>query len=379
MNDSREQWALRVLSGEDRTVRASLLRGALAVAEPLYAGAMTARNGLYTAGIFRSRKLPRPTVSVGNLTTGGTGKTPVVRWLAEQLIAKNLRPGVLLRGYRADDATESDETTMLSGLLGDRASIVANPDRVAGAQTAMRQSPPPDVFLLDDAFQHRRVRRDFDLVLINAAEPFGFGHVLPRGLLRERLDGLSRANAVVVTRANGVTGTALQTVTSAVRYRNSFVPIYLADHVHAGLAARDDEKLALDVLRERRFFAFSGIANPSSFRRQLESHGPTFAGFRAFPDHHAYTAEELRELSADAAAAGAEMLVTTEKDWVKVRSLPFEGLLPVVRTELQVQFRQAHGEELMARIMQRIMAAPPPSSSGAAASARANPGAAKAS
>jgi len=362
-----------VLSGEDRSLRASLLRGALRIAEPVYASAMRARNSLYTSGIFRSRKLPGPTVSIGNLTTGGTGKTPMVRWLAEQFIAKTLRPAILTRGYRAEETGgSSDEAQMLSQLLGDRADVIANPNRVAGAKIAMQQSNKPDVFLLDDAFQHRRVRRDFDLVLVNAAEPFGFGHVLPRGLLRESMHGLTRANAVVVTRANTFTGDALQQVTTALRYWNNYIPIYIADHVHAGLLTRDGQPQSIDVLREKRFFAFSGIASPASLKRQFESYGPTFGGLRAFPDHHAYTAADVEQVAADASAGGAEMIVTTEKDWVKVQSMPLPANLPpIVRTELQIRFRHAHGEELMARIMQRLSMGLGQASSSAAATAAA--------
>ncbi|MEA2734086.1 MAG: tetraacyldisaccharide 4-kinase [Humisphaera sp.] len=359
MKASQESSAFRVLSGEDRSLRAALLRGALRIAEPVYAGAMSARNSLYTSGLFRSRKLPAPTISVGNLTTGGTGKTPMVRWLAEQFIAKNLRPAILMRGYRAEETGgSSDEAEMLSQLLGDRAAVVANPNRVAGAKIAMVGAKKPDVFLLDDAFQHRRVRRDFDVVLVNAAEPFGFGHLLPRGLLRESMHGLARADAIVVTRANAVTGDALQQVTTALRYWNNYVSIYIADHVHASLLTREGEKLPVDALREKRFFAFAGIASPASLKRQFESYGPTFAGLRAFPDHHAYTAADLEQIATDASAAGAELIVTTEKDWVKVQALPApENLPPIVRTELQIRFRQNHGEELMARIMQRIIPA----------------------
>ena len=364
---------MRVLSGEDRSLRASLLRGALRVAEPVYAGAMSARNSLYTSGIFRSRKLPGPTVSVGNLTTGGTGKTPMVRWLAEQFIAKGMRPAVLTRGYRADETGgSSDEAQMLAELLGDRAAVIANPDRVAGAREATQQATKPDVFLLDDAFQHRRVRRDFDLVLVNAAEPFGFGHVLPRGLLRESMHGLSRANAVVVTRANTVTGDALQQVTTALRYWNNYIAIYIADHVHAALLTRDGERLPVETLREKNFFAFSGVASPASLKRQFEAFGPTFAGFRAFVDHHAYTAADLEQVAAEATAAGAEMIVTTEKDWVKVAALPLPPNLPsIVRTELQIRFRHNYGEDLMARIMQRLNLGLGPASSSAAATAAA--------
>jgi tetraacyldisaccharide 4'-kinase len=367
-----ERPALRVLSGEDRSLRASLLRGALSIAEPVYSGAMSARNSLYTSGIFRSRKLPGPTVSVGNLTTGGTGKTPVVRWLAEQFIAKHMRPAVLMRGYRSEETGGGggDEAQMLAQSLGDRASVIANPDRVAGARAAMQEAKKPDVFLLDDAFQHRRVRREFDLVLVNAAEPFGFGHVLPRGLLRESMHGLVRANAVVVTRANTVTGDALQQVTTALRYWNNYIPIYIADHVHASLLPREGEKLPIEVLREKKFFAFSGVASPASLKKQFESYGTTFAGLRAFSDHHAYTAADLEQVAAEATAAGAEMVVTTEKDWVKVQASPLPpNMPPVVRTELQIRFRHAYGEELMSRIMQRLSMGLGQASSSAAATA----------
>jgi tetraacyldisaccharide 4'-kinase len=373
MTESREQRAMRVMSGEDRRFSASLMRGALRVGESFYSGAMTARNSLYTSGIFRARKLPAPTISVGNLTTGGTGKTPMVRWLAEQLIARNLRPAILTRGYRAESTGgSSDEAEMLSNMLGDRAAVIVNPDRVAGAHAAMQREPKPTVFVLDDAFQHRRVRREFDLVLVNAAEPFGFGHVLPRGLLREPMHGMRRANAVVITRANTVTGDQLQQVSQALRYWDNYIPIYVADHVHAAVMTRDGEKLPADVLRERRFFAFAGVASPASLRAQFQSYGATFAGLRAFPDHHAYTAADLERIAAEASAAGAEMIVTTEKDWVKVHALPLPANLPMLaRTELEIRFRQTHGDDLMARIMQRITIAWPSSAAAQAATAAA--------
>ena len=367
---------MRVLSGDDRTFRASMLRGALRMVEPFYSGAMSARNSLYTSGVLRSRRLPAPTVSVGNLTTGGTGKTPMVRWLAEQFIAGNMRPAILMRGYRAEaTGGASDEAQMLSQLLGDGASVIANPDRVAGAKAAMQEAKKPAVFLLDDAFQHRRVRREFDLVLVNAAEPFGFGHVLPRGLLRESMHGLARANAVVVTRANTVTGDALQQVTTALRYWNNYIPIYVADHVHAALLTRDGQRLPVDVLREKRFFAFSGVASPASLKKQFEGYGKTFAGMRAFADHHAYTDADIEQVTAEAKSAAAELIVTTEKDWVKVAALPVSALAPdgppIVRTELQIRFRHNYGEELMGRIIQRLNLGLGQASSSAAATAAA--------
>jgi tetraacyldisaccharide 4'-kinase len=359
MSDSREQRALRVLSGEDRSIGATLLRGALTIAEPFYAAAMISRNAFYDACDFASVTLPRPTISVGNLTTGGTGKTPIVQMLASELANRGLRPAILMRGYRAASTGGSDEQRMLSDSLGGRAIVIADANRVAGAVAAMRHVPPPDVFLLDDAFQHRRATRDFDLVLIDAAEPFGFGHVLPRGLLREPIRGVKRADAIVVTRASH--GQIFDELFLQIRRFNKHAPIHLADHVHTALITRTGEERPIDELKTRRFFAFAGIANPDALQRQFRDHGATFAEFRAFRDHHGYTSNDVRELNAAAKAAGAEFLVTTEKDWVKIAPLatPDDGL-PIVRVKLSLKFRDGGAEELIEQVLSRVRAPAPP-------------------
>ena len=372
MKPSSERWALRVLSGEDRSLGASALRGVLRVAEPLYAAAMSARNTFYAAGILKSHRLARPTIAVGNITTGGTGKTPMVRWLAEQLAARGMRPAILMRGYRGESAGGSDEARMLAEHLGDRAIIIANPDRLAGAAAAMKHALAPDVFLLDDAFQHRRVRRDFDLVLINAAEPFGYGHVLPRGLMREAQKGLARADAFVITRSSAVDAAALEQITSTLRKWSRHQPVYLADHVLAALRMPDDTTLPIDALRTRRFFGFCGIAGPQTLRAQLGSFGPTFAGLRAFGDHHGYSTDDLRSVSAEASALGAELLVTTEKDWVKVKSLVADDTLPIARLELQIRFRDGGDEALLRQVTETITAPPPAESADRAQAGRAS-------
>lgn len=357
--ESREQRALRVLSGEDRRAVASLLRRGFAVVEPLYASLMRARNLAYDRGIKRVHRLPRPAISVGNITTGGTGKTPVVRWLAEQFIARGVRPAILLRGYRGGATGGSDEARMLAAALGTAAAVVANADRVAGAAAAMHGEPQPDVFLLDDAFQHRRAGRDFDLVLINALEPFGHGHVIPRGLLREPLDGLRRADAIMITHADQAPAAAgLGDIERALR-RYTAAPILLAEHAHAGLRSGDGgQLLPMTELRRRRHFLFCGIGNPRGFRAQLEPYHETFAGWRAFADHHAYAADDLASLEAEAAAARAEVLVTTEKDWVKIERLPRRASLPVLRVELQIQFRDGGGERLLDLVLDRLKLKP---------------------
>ena len=188
------------MSGERRGVRASVLRGTLGAAEPLYAAAVRGRNWLFDRGVG-VRRLPRPVVSVGNITAGGTGKTPVVLWLADRLRRKGRRPAVLLRGYEAEgrpqrraDAARGAARTRRARCRP-RIAVGVNPNRLAGGDGVLRGRPDVDVFVLDDGFQHRKLARDFDLVLIDAAQPFGYGHVHPRGLLREPLAGLRRADA----------------------------------------------------------------------------------------------------------------------------------------------------------------------------------------
>src|SRR4051812_23350103 len=195
-----EDFYRRVMNGTERGVAAMSLRALTSAIEPIYRGVVNARNARFDRG--RSvQRVDRPVISVGNITTGGTGKTPVVRWLADALRARGIQPAILMRGYKSAPGQTSDEQELLRSQLP---SVVvhANPDRVAGAQEVLRDHPDVQAFILDDGFQHRRLHRDFDLVLIDATNPFGYDRLLPRGLLREPLAGLARAHAILITRAD---------------------------------------------------------------------------------------------------------------------------------------------------------------------------------
>ena len=200
MASAYEERILEVMSGQARGVGATLTRTLLAAAEPAYAGVMTARNRLFDRGAKRIHRLPRPVISIGNLTTGGTGKTPAVQWLVRALQERGHRPGILTRGYRKEAGAASDEEELLRESLG--VPVVANADRVRGAATLLERTPAVTTFVLDDGFQHRRVAREADVVLIDATNPFGYDHVLPRGLLREPVVGLARAHLVILTRVD---------------------------------------------------------------------------------------------------------------------------------------------------------------------------------
>jgi tetraacyldisaccharide 4'-kinase len=351
----------RVLSGEQRGVGAAVLRGLLAVAEPFYSGIIRARNRLYDAGILSSHRLAVPVISVGNITAGGTGKTPVVHWLVGRLQAAGLRPAILMRGYKREGSALSDEQALLQESLGQEIIVHAQADRVAGGKAVLARHPETNVLVLDDGFQHRRLHRDFDLVLVDAMNPFGCGHVLPRGLLREPVRGLARADAFILTRSNQVEAEQRRRLEEQLRGHNHRAPVYLARHVHAGLrspaiAASADPDLPLDMLAQRPFFAFAGIGRPSSLHQQLEQFQATYRGNCWFGDHHSYCAADLESIREQASGSGAEVLLTTEKDWVKLRSLPgaLDGMPPILRLALQIDIEPKAAAGLLSLIQARI-------------------------
>ena len=192
---------LAVIDGSEQSLAASAARSGLALLEPSYTLAIAARNTLFDKHLRRTRHLLHPVISIGNLTTGGTGKTPMVIDLARRLRALGRRPAILTRGYKSTDGF-SDEAAVMQLELGQDMPVEVNGDRAAGAAAVLARAPRTDVFLLDDGFQHRQIHRDLDIVLIDATCPFGYGHLLPRGLLREPKVNLARADAVIVTRAD---------------------------------------------------------------------------------------------------------------------------------------------------------------------------------
>ena len=305
------------MSGADRSAKASVLRGVTAVAEPVYRGAAGLRNKLFDWGVKRIERAHCPVISVGNITTGGTGKTPMVMYLVERLREMGRTPAVLMRGYKQQADRPSDEATLLREALGDVA-VITNPDRVAGAKSIRDEHPDVDVIVLDDGFQHRRIARDLDLVLIDASKPFGYGRVLPRGLLREGAGNLRRADAVIVTRSPLETDpTQAKQLDSRIDSLHGKPPIAHFAHRWSGVV---DERGQDCALNEMSVLAFCGIGNPESFLGEARRRARV-CDAQAFADHHDYTADDVRALMNRAGACGAEAMVTTEKDWVKLRGV----------------------------------------------------------
>lgn len=321
-----------VASGKRRGPSAAVARWALAAASLPYAAAVRWRNRRYDAGAAQCVRLAVPVLSVGNLTVGGTGKTPTVEWHARWFAQRGRRVVIVSRGYRSGVQGRNDEALELEQRLPDVPHI-QNPDRVAGAREAIERHGC-QVVILDDGFQHRRLGRDLDLVLLDALEPFGYGHVLPRGLLREPPDGLRRAHGVLLTRSDLVSAEQREEIREQVQ-RLAPQAIWLeAEHRPKRLLAANKASNGLDGtglagaaclpesptwLQGRRVAAFCGIGNPTAFRRTLERCGCQVVAWRAFPDHHAYPPSDVAELARWADASPAEAVLCTHKDLVKLQ------------------------------------------------------------
>lgn len=327
----------RLVDGSRRGVVAGLARAVLGALAVPYSAAVQARNAAYSLGILPTLRAHVPVISVGNLTLGGTGKTPLVAWTARRCLAAGRQPAIVSRGYGAERGQTSDEAAELAIVLPG-VEHVADRDRVAAAAVAV--SHGAGAIVLDDGFQHRRIARDLDIVTIDATDPFGCGHLFPRGMLREPLGGLARAQAVVLTRADAVEPDRRREILAALaascRHRGPQVWAQAAHAPHR-LRTQAGRELPLDAVRGRRVAAFCGIGNPAAFRHTLERLGADVVEFRAYPDHHAYTADDVAVLGRLVAAAHADLAVTTLKDLVK---LPHETLAdrPLTALEIAIEF-----------------------------------------
>jgi len=285
---------------------------------------------------------------IGNITTGGTGKTPLVVWLCNLITqnskfkTQNCKCAILTRGYKAG-AQESkdfkDEIAILAESCPET-DIIINPDRVAGAVEAIDKYTA-NVLIMDDGFQHRRLARDLDIIAIDATQPFGFGKLLPAGLLREPVSSLKRAGAAVITRCDQVPESKLSELEQILRTTNQ--DMVIAKSIHTAVSAKyaetsvipakagiqkDSKKMdsclssndSIRQLKNKKIFAFCGIGNPDAFLNTIKDLGAELAGSAVFDDHHHYTNACLNEITEQAKELGADLILTTQKDWTKVIS-----------------------------------------------------------
>lgn len=345
-----------ILSGRRRDAAAGLLRAGLWLASKPYAAAMRLRRWAYRTGLARSHTAatarplagapvgPLPVISVGNLTTGGTGKTPMVAWIVARLVGQGASPAILTRGYKSADGV-SDEAELLGRLTG--VPVIVNADRVGGAVAAAALNAT--VLVMDDGFQHRRLRRKLDIVLVDATNPMGYGHCLPRGLMREGPSALADAHAIVITRSDQVPAEALGALRARLARRAPKASIHLAQHRLTRFTCGASD-LPLAAVAGKKIFAFCGIGNPDSFFDSLERLGAVLAGRRALPDHAPYTPHLLADLGRQASACGAQVIVTTQKDAVKFSDLPS----PLPLWQLVMEIRIVEGEEELVKKLSQL-------------------------
>jgi tetraacyldisaccharide 4'-kinase len=302
----------------------------------------------YAKGLPRQRRLSGVVISVGNITTGGTGKTPMVLWLAERLLAEGKKPGILTRGYRGETSlagSTSDEAQLLQTRLGDRVAFGFGADRFARGSELIQLGI--EWFILDDGFQHLQLARDVDIVLIDATNPFGGGHLLPAGRLREPKSAISRADIIVITRSSHAPA-----VEAAIR-RESHAPIFYAGVRLDSVVPWRPEGAPREMtdMQRKKLFAFCGVGNPSAFVANLREWGFRIVAERFFPDHHRYTPEDVQVIESEARRAGADALICTEKDTFNMTNAPFQSFdVSYCRISLQLD----RGEEFWQAITTTI-------------------------
>jgi tetraacyldisaccharide 4'-kinase len=337
----------------------SLTRLALSPLSVAYRAASRVRLALYRRGTFKTHHIAAPVLSVGNLTAGGTGKTPLVEWLARAVAGSaGRRVCVLTRGYRreharrrivvsdghrvlADVRDAGDEPLLLAEHLIDLGvAIVCDADRAAAAHFAMKELGS-EVFILDDGFQHLKVARDLNVVTLDATDPWGGGRLLPAGLLREPVGGLRRADCIVITRAE--LAEDLDGLRAEASRLSGGQAVFAARTRAVGvkLIAQDTPDAVTSQTMPHAVAAFCGVGNPRAFFANLRRDGYELRHTRAFADHYRYTQRDVREIEDGARGAGAVALVTTAKDAIKLRALRFR--LPCFEVEIELEIHDARG------------------------------------
>jgi len=336
----------------------------------LYGVVMKARHAFYRSGRFRTHELGAPVISVGNLTTGGTGKTPLVEWIANELARKRRRVCILTRGYgRPRSATRvivsngselladvnrgGDEPLLLAERLKGLAAVICDADRVAAASWAV-ENLKSDAFVLDDGFQHLRVARDLNILTIDATNPWGNRRLLPAGILRESPVELARADCIVITRADD--SNQMEELQREIDELSGGRPGFRSRMAFRRLrqVSGGGSEAGADEIKAYRVAAFCGIGNPESFFSLVRRAGYQLCHTQTFRDHHIYSQADIDRVVRESNKRGAQVLLTTAKDEVKLRALSFA--LPCYAVDIEIEIENE--EKLVALINQAIQNQP---------------------
>ena len=353
-----EAYHRALVSGKLQGWQPALTRLGLSSLALGYGLAMRCRSLGYSRRFLQTQRVSVPVISLGNITTGGTGKTPFAAFIAQWFRERDIRVAFLSRGYGADPGAVNDEALVLNQLCPDVPHL-QNPDRVASAAIAIEELES-QLLILDDGFQHRRLGRDLDVVLLDATNPWGYGALLPRGLLREPLSALRRADLVILTRVDSVTEADLQQIRQRLQRLRGTAECVESSFPIRRLVNSAGETTEWSTLPPDRVAAFCGIGNPAAFQGMLARRGVTIAAdrFRTFPDHYRYTREDVDALRDWADKLGSPVVLTTQKDLVKL-DLPRLNQSPLWAVEIGTEIHA--GRELLEQRLTEIFQRIPPS------------------
>lgn len=334
-----------IISGQRAGAFAAILRGVFAVASGVYTGVINGRNVLYDRGVIKTARLRVPVISVGNITTGGTGKTPTVIMIAKELQLLGRKPAVLTRGYGAPKNGKSDEVMVIEDQCPG-VPVIVNANRIVGGQEAIDKHGA-DVLIMDDGFQHRRLERDLNIVLVDATEPLGIPGVIPRGTWREPPQNLRRASAIMLTRCEQVTPELAELAGNLLTQWVPARDIYPQRTVITGVF--DSQGNPVSPEPGLPVMALAGIGNPQGFLHTVRSLGVHVATGVWFDDHHQY------ELPGDFAALerltterGIKAWITTQKDFVKIRE--HRASVPIWHVRIETRLVGRAGEVFRRRL-----------------------------
>ena len=362
---SAPRYLEQVVLGEERGFLSWLIRALMLPFSLIYRTGLAIFLGIYSMGLRKRYRLGVPVISVGNITFGGTGKTPAVQTICRMLIDQGKKVVILSRGHGGSlkgsmivsdgcniltDSSEAGDEPMLLASTLPGVPVVVGKDRRDSGRLACREFDP-DVILLDDGLQYWQLHRDLDIAVLDASKPFGSGFVMPMGDLRESVSGLRRAEVVLLTNTTGIDEARYAKIVESVSKLTSHSNIYRSAHKPLCFKNADNgETIALDWIRGRKIVAFCGIGKPSAFIDMLESLGASVARSIVFPDHYRYTVEDITRITGEYKQCGVEAIVTTEKDIARLDKSNTIPDLIALSIELEIYERQKFTEHVSSRI-----------------------------
>jgi len=316
-------------------VIAGLVKIVLHLMSYLYRGALNAVDWSYLSGLKKEHDIPVPVISVGNITLGGTGKTPFTVYIADHFSATGKKPAVLMRGYG------DDEHKMLSDTLPD-IRVYPGRNRLKKSRDALKDGA--DLMILDDGYQHRKIRRDLNILLLDCPAPFGNGFLFPRGILREPVSAVKRADIVIITKSDSVDREQKDRIVNRVKGLVPGIPVLTAAHEPVSVSDITGNTYSLEVIRGKRICAVSGIADPGYFEFTIKKTGGIPSKYFRFPDHYCYSQRDIDRIYAGCLGANSELILVTGKDFVKMKTLDLSRVRDKL-VVLNIKIEITEGEE----------------------------------